>query len=205
MAASLRGNLVRSIVSPALSALMHHVSPPEFETDGEVVEFLMTLQGKWRLVLRTGTGDLHLKITKSLRSELRAMLQPGMRVSVRGFEERKRFATQPLLTITDCLVLSPHSGDRGIRDEELVCASCPIEVCAKKNCWKNGGKVVYETLCRELDTAGLGEHVKVKKVGCLDNCKRGPNVLHGKTLHERCSEETTGAIVRKIRGGGEKR
>jgi NADH:ubiquinone oxidoreductase subunit E len=40
--------------------------------------------------------------------------------------------------------------------------------------------------------------VTVKAVGCLDNCKRGPNVQVGKKLFARCGAEAVDEILERV-------
>lgn len=154
--------------------------------------FILTLRGKRRMVLRTDGGEVQLKVAKALRKELSESLEAGARVLVQGTEEREAFSGNLKRTVLEARVLSASGNPIS------ACAECPIRVCAKKNCWKGGGKEVYEALCRELEEAGLAGEVEVKKVGCLDNCKRGPNLLYRKRLHERCTPAHAAAIVAKI-------
>jgi NADH:ubiquinone oxidoreductase subunit E len=76
----------------------------------------------------------------------------------------------------------------------------PIRLCTKKKCWKNGGKELWYGLEREIDESGLTGVVRLKAVGCLDNCKRGPNLEIEGCLHGRCNRRDAAALIRQIAG-----
>ncbi len=165
----------------------------DFHLEADFIEFIVTLSGKWRMVVRIDSGEvLRLKVVKELRKELRGSLEPGMRLALSGTEERIPFSKELKRTVLEAQVISLPGG------LEPVCVECPIRVCAKKNCWKNGGKEVFAVIQGELEDAGLAGEIEVKAVGCLDNCKRGPNVLHGKRFYEYCSPERAAGIVAGI-------
>lgn len=56
--------------------------------------------------------------------------------------------------------------------------TCPkVLVCGKANCWKRGGKEVYEQVEASLHRQGLADCVEIKQTGCLSQCKKAPNMI----------------------------
>ena len=88
--------------------------------------------------------------------------------------------------------------DRDLADGALLAR--PIRVCARKNCWRNGGKELYEALRDGIDKAGLADDVRLKRVDCLDHCKRGPNAAcAGRNFHH-CQPVDAARILQPFLG-----
>ena len=76
-----------------------------------------------------------------------------------------------------------------------ACVTCPIRICTKKNCWRNGGRDLWTALEKKIETAGLSDCVRLKAVGCMDHCKRGPNAEFGGRDFHHCSPRTAEEIL----------
>ncbi len=153
---------------------------------GEFRGFFRDFLGKRRLVLRVGEEEHYLKVPRELREQLGARIKPGDAIVVGGLEE---------------------PGPRGNRlvvsrvrraGEADLCAVCPIVVCAKKNCWRGGGRELWSALERGLAEAGLAEVVKLKAVDCLDRCKHAPNADWQGHEYRRCGPREAAEIVARI-------
>lgn len=162
-----------------------------FELQGKFGGFVRTLQGKRRMRLQVDETELLLKVPKALREQLFQVLAPGQQVIVNGVEERGRFSDKMKRVVTG--VRSPDAAG-----ESLNCITSSIRVCTKKNCWRAGGKELWEALEHELKINGLTDTLRLKGVDCLDNCKRGPNALWGRHFYQRASSNEASEIVRKI-------
>lgn len=179
---------------------MHFLSSTRFELTGEFTGFVRNREGKRRMLLRVEESELlTLKLPKELRKRFETVLQPGTRVAVLGIEYRD-FAGDAKYVVSYLRVMSPAPAPAPAATPAPAvaidaCAKCTIRVCAKKNCWKDGGKEVFERLRARVTELGLQEAVDVKAVGCLDNCKRGPNVECGKKLFEKCDASSVDEIV----------
>lgn len=164
-------------------------APSSFELQGEFAGFFRDIFGKRRMVLRIDGEEVFLKIPKALRRELETQLRPGQPVAVAGTEaldlERGR-DTRTVLQVT-------VAGEKG-------CITCPIRVCAKKHCWRAGGKELYRELERKITEAGLQDTVKLKAVDCLDDCKHGPNVEIAGTDFRRCTPRDADRILAQLTG-----
>jgi Thioredoxin-like [2Fe-2S] ferredoxin len=172
---------------------MHFLSRTKFYLTGEFTGFIRNRNGKRRMLLRIeASEEISLKIPKELRKRFDSRLQPGALIAVLGIEYRD-FAGESKYVVSHLRVLSPGPGARD------ACGTCPIRVCAKKNCWKNGGKQFFEQLQARVAKHGLQDVVKVKAVGCLDNCKRGANAICGKETYERCNAESVDEIIERVK------
>lgn len=146
------------------------------------------------MVLRVEGEELFLKIPKTLRHELDGRLQPGQEVVVAGCAEEEDHRGRDRRVVT--MVTAA---------EEAACFTCPIRVCAKKNCWRNGGRELYRELERQIEDAGLSDTVRLKAVDCLDECKHGPNAeVAGREFH-RCAPHDAERILRQITGPSDPR
>lgn len=173
---------------------MHFLSRTKFELTGEFAGFVHTREGKRRMLLRIETTDLlALKLPKELRKKYEPLLQPGARLTVLGIEYRD-FVGESKHVVSHLRFLSAAPAMAAADP----CVKCPIRVCAKKNCWKNGGKELFERLQARVAELGLQDVITVKATGCLDNCKRGPNVERGKKLYERCDAASIDSMVDRV-------
>lgn len=156
-----------------------------FELRGQFCGFTRTLLGKRRMVLRVAQEEHFLKVEKALRQRLQRTLIPGSEILVIGHEraaDKRR--------VVDIVKLMTSEGP-------VACASCPIRICTKKTCWRNGGKELWQALETALDRDGLTQAVQLEGVHCLDHCKQGPNVeWQGHHFHH-CTPRDAERIVAK--------
>lgn len=167
------------------------ISSTHFELHGQFAGFFRDFFGRRRMVLKVAGEELYLKVPKPLRQELDGRLRTGQSVVVTGNEEAdsKCGLGRDRRVVTTVQV-----------EGEVACVTCPIRVCAKKNCWRDGGKELYRELERQIDEAGLGDRVKLKAVDCLDHCKRGPNAeVAGHDFH-RCTVGDAERILASLVG-----
>ena len=152
-----------------------------FEVRGLFAGFFRDFLGKRRMVLRVGEEEVYLRVPKALKKQFADTLMPGQEIVARGHESldsrEKRMVSQ--------IGLPGQAG----------CLSCPIRVCAKKNCWRNGGKELWKTLEERIRSAGLEDSVKLKAVDCLDYCKQGPNVEYGGQTFHHCRPRDADEIM----------
>jgi len=171
---------------------MNAASDSRFEYRGEFAGFVRTLEGKRRMRLRVDGAELLLKVPKPLREQLFRLLVPGQTVVATGVEQRDRFTEKMKRVVSGVRALT------GAESDEAACVACPIRVCAKKNCWRSGGKELWHALEHELGAAGLETSVQLKAVTCLDNCKRAPNATWGRHFYQRATPSQAGGIVAQI-------
>lgn len=135
-----------------------------------------------RLNLATADGQICIKLSKEARASVRGVLTPGDWVWVFGeqYLDRDTEATKykaylikqavpgqtPALSIPESVEEKPKSPPKAT-----------ILVCQKSDCMKRGGKAVCQRLQQELADRGLTDRVAVKGVGCMKECKAGPNLV----------------------------
>lgn len=132
--------------------------------------------------MRVEGAEVFLKVPKHLRKALKESLNPG----------EKLVASGNLDTV--------NGSERRVVWRVRVaggaeCVSCPIRVCARKNCWRNGGKELWKNLERQIAAAELGGVVKLKAVDCLDECKHGPTAECAGRIHRRCAPHDAAQIL----------
>lgn len=154
-----------------------------FTVQGVFAGFFRDIAGKRRMVLREGTQEAYLKVSKVLRRELGDVLATGQEVTVTGHCDRadgRRVVT----------------GVQPIGSAAMI--TSPILVCAKKNCWRNGGHAVWDALEQGIASGGMTDSVRLRAVDCLGYCKQGPNLeWAGQTFH-RCQTRDVGRILAAI-------
>ncbi len=77
-------------------------------------------------------------------------------------------------------------------------AQTKILICQKGSCWKKrGGQAVHERLEKRLSDRGLSDAVTIKKTGCMDRCKSGPNlvVMPGKARYSRVGKADIETLI----------
>lgn len=171
---------------------MHLLPQSKFQYTGVFQGYVRNQEGKRRLVLTlVDDREVHFKVEKEVRKEWEDRLTPGALITVTGFE-RHRLLKEVKRVIKRIKLLKPG------RKEPDACEKCAVKICAKKNCWRSGGKELMAELKERLAQAGLADAVEVKAVGCMDQCKRAPNLEFEKHIHSRCSSADIQRIVARI-------
>lgn len=174
---------------------MHAPSSIPFDLTGEFGGLVFTETGKRRLLLRVGDGQERLlKVPKFLR-RLVVHFQLGQTVRVGGVEERDFLTGTSKWVVSTVLPAEGAPPSAAPPSPAGLAAGGAIKVCAKKNCWRQGGREIFAALERGLAARGLGDRVKVKAVGCLDRCKQGPNVDWGDRELTRCTGRDAEAML----------
>jgi len=167
-------------------------APSSFQLEGEFAGFFRDMLGKRRIVLRCEGDEVFLKIPKGLRHELEGRLKPGERVVVRGSESAEATGERDRRVVFQVSRSGTSAGHSSI--------TCPIRVCAKKSCWRSGGKELWQELERRIADAGLKETVRLKAVDCLDRCKHGPNAEVPGCEFRRCTAKDAAGILARFTG-----
>lgn len=153
---------------------------------------ISTALGKRRMLLGCETGELELKVPKELRGQLFG-LAVGTQISVGGREECDHFGRLVRRVASSFrLPFRVHPA--------TACDTCPIRVCTKKSCWKNGGKELFAALEQTVADSCLQGRFAVKGVHCLGNCKHGPNVTVGQKRYQHCAPGDAQVIVAEAAG-----
>lgn len=172
-----------------------------FELTGQFGGFVFTDAGKRRMLVRQDGHDRLLKVPRTLRRRIIGKFHVGESIRVAVTEERdwetgvtKQMVTRVLPTTGDLV-------DRPLPSADVPPAvSCVVRVCSKKNCWRNGGRELWEALERERLAGNHAANIEIRQVGCLDRCKQAPNADCGDRSYSRCSPRDAGAIIARAVG-----
>ena len=162
-----------------------------FELTGQFGGFVFNDAGKRRMVLRQGDGVRLLKVPRLLRRSIIGKFRPGETIQVAVTGERHPGTGALKEVVSQILSVAAHPS----------AATRVVRVCSKKNCWRQGGRELWEALEREAAAAGEAGNVEIRQVGCLDRCKQAPNADCGKLAFSRCSPREAGAIIARAAGG----
>ena len=162
-----------------------------FELTGEFGGMVFTEAGKRRLLLRVDGTERLLKVLKPLRRRMAGNFRPGQTIRVGGTEERDQLTGTSKWVVT--AVLPP--GGEAMPAVPVATPSGPLRVCAKKNCWRDGGRELFAALEQGIEARGLTGQVQVKAVNCLDRCKQAPNIDWGDREFSRCHLRDAEAIL----------
>ena len=146
------------------------------------------------MLLRVGDEEIRMKLPKDLRHYFARQLAPGQTILVAGIERREFFTGEVKRTVT---ALFP---DKAGAPPLPKCTTCTVRICGKKNCWKAGGRALFETLERKIESEGLAGSIKLKVVGCMDHCDDAPNLECGVTHLQRCTAEMASRLVDGLAG-----
>lgn len=160
----------------------------DFRLHGEFVGFVRTPEGKKRMALRSADGEVLLKVERELRRKLAGRLERGSKIEVTGVVRTEIFTGESKRVVTQVHPLGT-----------VACTpTCTIRICAKKNCWKQGGRELFRALEAEIATHKMAETVRLKAVGCLDECKHAPNMECDGQIYRRCSPADAPALVKTL-------
>ncbi len=166
-------------------------SPPTvFDLTGEFGGFIFTVAGKRRMVLRTGGQDHLVKVPRLLRRRVIGTFRAGQVMRVIGMQEIDGRHVAEQIVPGGVEVVPPAVQTRAI--------TCTVKVCAKKNCWRSGGREIFKSLKQETAAHGLAERVEIKAVGCLDRCKQAPNLDTPWREYRHCAMRDAKSILAEV-------
>ncbi|MDX2239878.1 MAG: (2Fe-2S) ferredoxin domain-containing protein [Leptolyngbyaceae cyanobacterium bins.302] len=137
-----------------------------------------------RLNLATADGEVCIKLSKEARASVQGVLTPGDWIWV--FGEQYTDPETEVVKYKAYLIKQATPGQTPALSAPESVAEQPkakakpqatILVCQKSDCMKRGGKAVCQRLQQELSDRGLTDQVTIKGVGCMKDCKAGPNLV----------------------------
>ena len=154
----------------------------QFSITGELEDFV-TKSGDCikYLQLVSEQQEYWIKVAKELRKSLSQKLQPGCLLKVTGMRKYeihkgkvkyKAYGVE-LLEKPVLKPVIPQTSDVAVATKPKA----KVLFCQKSTCWKRGGKTACELLKTELQSRGIADHVEIKTVGCLKQCKKAPNIV----------------------------
>ena len=173
-----------------------------FELTGRFGGFVFTDEGKRRMLLREGDHDRLLKVPRVLRRRIIGKFPVGALIRVAVTEEREPEAGALKQVVSQVL---PADGNLSASflppPAPALALSSVVRVCSKKNCWRKGGRELFEALGDELAARGHAANIEIRQVGCLDRCKQAPNADCGTRAYTRCSPREAGRIIARTTDG----
>ena len=164
-----------------------------FDLTGTFGGFIFTANGKRRMLLQIADADCLFKVPRLLRRRVIGSFRSGQVLRVTGVEDRDGFGTATKRTVEQII----PANDIAVTGAPVQVA-CTIKVCAKKNCWRSGGRELLAALKGEAVVCGMADRVELKAVGCLDRCKQAPNADSPWREYRRCGPHDARAILAEI-------
>lgn len=137
-----------------------------------------------RLNLATADGEVCIKLSKEARASVKGVLTPGDWIWVFGeqytcpdiesVKYKAYLIKQAIPGQTPTLAVPTPTTAKAVQKSK---PQATILVCQKSDCMKRGGKAVCQALQKTLSDRGLEGQVAIKGVGCMKECKAGPNLV----------------------------
>ena len=147
-------------------------------------------KAKW-MRLKTDQGKIKIKLPKPMRRWVAKELEPGTSVQVWAKFKKDSYKAVQVIPSSSresvALHPSPHKAPKTHR----------IKVCMKGSCRKRGSGEVCRALENARDSHPEAGSIRIEKTGCLNCCKKGPNlcILPEKTLLHRVQPEQAAEIL----------
>ncbi len=150
----------------------------QFNLEGRFLEFVLESGYKIKyLRINTATEELCIKIGKECWGNMPRPLTPGDWLQIAG-EKKVDREKERIKYKAYQIIRSVPSSPQTIEIKPENCArKLSVLICEKSDCWKRGSGAVSDALVKNLRDRGLDEQVTIKKVGCLKQCKTGPNLV----------------------------
>ena len=148
----------------------------EFTAVGQLLDFVIKDGYKIKyLRLVISEREYWIKLSKEIRKNLDPAIKPGAWLEVSGTSKRKSKTGILKLKAEEVRLLD--TAPVKTSTSKKAAPKTKVLVCEKSNCWKKGGKAVCQMLEEKLAERGLADQVKIKRTGCLKQCKKGPNLV----------------------------
>ena len=181
-----------------------NVTPFDFE--GKLTKISYKKKQIKYIKLATDEGKHWIKIPKKLRTKIDS-LSKGCRLEVSG--TLKQYSkTGKTKYKAKTVVLVPPTENSQVKTKTVSLlpvfdsktkSKAKVLICQKSNCWKKGGKQVYEEIETILDDRGLSQEIPIKKTGCLKQCKKAPALvmLPDKARYSQVKPKQVSDLVKK--------
>ncbi len=153
-------------------------------------------------------GKYWIKIPKKLREKI-SSLNPGCQLEIGGTSKSKS-KTGKIQYKAQTIVLIPQDIDQTAKVKNKTVSLLPavdsqlkskakVLICQRSNCWKKGGKKVYQELETILGDRGLIGQLQIQKTGCLKQCKKAPALvmMPDKARYNRVKPKQVATLVEK--------
>lgn len=145
-----------------------------------------------------------IKVPKRLGQKLEKRAAPGCWLYIKG--ETRLKSGKNRVKVESITVVSADAENKIIPLQKKIKAvekppkrkpQPKVLICGKSNCWKRGGKEVYQQVEACLQRQGLTEAIEIKQTGCLSQCKKAPNmvVMPDKAKYTRVKPKEVPAVM----------
>ena len=181
----------------------------EFNFIGQLTKICIK-QGEVKYVeLTTDQAKYWIKVAKEIREDL-AQLSPECKLEIAGKRKQNpktgkvKFKAETVIIIPDIIAQQAPK----VKTETIPLSpifntqhksQAKVLICEKSNCWRKGGKRLYEKLEAEFKARGLTDEIPLKKTGCLSKCKQAPNLvmMPDKARHSQVKPQQISALIEK--------
>ncbi len=157
-----------------------------FHFSGKLTKISYQKKKLKHIKLVTEQGKYWIKVPKKLRKKI-ASLNKGCQLEISGISKQDD-KTGKTKYKAQTIVLIPQDPNQPVQPKTKTVSLLPVFdsqlkskakvlICQKSNCWKRGGKKVYQELENILGDRGLIEQLEIKKTGCLKQCKKAPALV----------------------------
>jgi (2Fe-2S) ferredoxin len=182
-----------------------------FSCEGRFLGFVPNAKGKLNLMLlSTAEGERCLKVPKEIRYLLGHGLSTGVWLQVSGEHKIDLRSGEEKWTVYRVVPQRPveANGDPSAQVTPLseppstppaLAGKCSLLICQKSDCQKRGGWALLDALETSLKHHPQGDQIRIQKVGCMKNCKAGPNlvVMPDKTHYSHVSAAGIPALIER--------
>lgn len=181
----------------------------EFNLIGQLEKSLIKKGEVKYIILATEQGKYWIKVAKEIREDL-AQLSPGCRLEIAG-KHKQHPKTGKVKFKAQTVIIIPDTSAQQVPEIKTETVSfspifntqhkskAKVLICEKSNCWKKGGKKLYDQLEAEFKARGLTDEIPIKKTGCLNKCKQAPNLvmMPDKVRHSQVKPQQIPALIDK--------
>ena len=135
------------------------------------------------LSLCTGNEQYVIKLPKAVRLMLFRYLQTDDLIRVVGYQSIDKETGELQFKAQEVVRIGALSAPCATHQPDKPALSKPsrskakVLICQKSACRKRGADKICHAIEAELEANGLADRVQVKRTGCMDKCKAGPNLV----------------------------
>jgi (2Fe-2S) ferredoxin len=155
-----------------------------FSIQGQFLGFIPNPKHPFKYLRLAGPkGEVEIKLKKWVQLEVIQNFAIGDWIELTGEISEKSLGSPVLkahhaqaVSTVKPLPTAKLPFDASVRSEQSP-VSIKILVCSKSSCLKRGSTEICQVLESLIETQGLSDRVQLKKTGCIDRCKQGPNLI----------------------------
>jgi len=154
----------------------------DFTLSGRFLTYILSKSCEVKGIrLATSQGEQYIKLAKSLRPACSDILQPGTWIQVHGRQTVDTKTGEAKFKAKAIVPALPSSSESQIDEIAYYSAANhqqgKIKICQKSDCRKRGSKQVQRAIELALQESGRTEDIHVQSIGCMGQCKAGPNLV----------------------------